>query len=141
MADRHPDIADRVAMMTRRMAPDAAGRNAVFLYVRIPEQLDPATRRAKYQGPLHQMLESQTLGIVVGGGQFLGPSGVAYCGVDVELYAPDRVEYGFPLLIDSLRQLGVPRATVVEEFLPSFVEHPVWPVDAEPSAAADRGGM
>jgi hypothetical protein len=131
MADLHPDNADRVAMMTRQMAPDAAARNAVFVYVRIPEVLDPETRRAKYQWPLHQAMENMTLGVVAGGGKFLGPSGMTYCGVDVELYAPDAEEEGFPLLLKTLRELGIPPGTVVEEFLPSFVEHPVWPRDAD----------
>jgi hypothetical protein len=105
------------------MAQQAWDRGLFFFYIRIPEPLSPEERGQKYEEPLAKALRAARLGKVNGGGQQLGPGNtIAYCGVDVILR--ERVQ-GLQLLREVLPQLGAPAATVIEEFLPDFVEHPL----------------
>jgi hypothetical protein len=124
--------------MTTR-AQRAWDRGEFFFFVRIPEPLYPEARGEKYQEPLAEAVRAAGLGKVVGGGQQLGDGNtVVYCGVDVIL--SERVR-GLELLREVLPRLGAPVGTVIEEFIPEFVEHPLDATDAEPAAAADGGGM
>jgi hypothetical protein len=60
---------------------------------------------------------------VNGGGQQLGPgNSIVYCGVDV--IVSERVR-GLAVLRQVLTRLEAPPGTVVEEFIPEFVEHPL----------------
>jgi hypothetical protein len=122
-----PDIANRVSVMTE-WAESAADRGEAFVFVRIPEHILPLDREEKYEEPIHSALTDAGLGRVTGGGQQLGEGKtIAYCGVDVNL--TDR-ERGLELLRVLLPKLGAPPGTVVEEFLPEFVEHPVGEVQS-----------
>jgi hypothetical protein len=86
---------------------------------------------------LAEVLREAKLGKVNGGGQQLGEgNSIVYCGVDIILR--ERVR-GLEVLRDVLQRLGAPPATVIEEFIPEFVEHPLQPTDDEPVAAADGG--
>ena len=138
MAEPSPDIAGRVAHM-RGMAQGAWDRGRFFFYIRIPEPLYPAERGEKYEEPLAEALRAAQLGKVNGGGQQLGEgNSIVYCGVDVIL--TERVR-GLEVLREVLPRLGAPAGTVIEEFIPEFVEHPLESPDAEPGTAADGGGM
>jgi hypothetical protein len=108
--------------MTGR-AQRAWDRGEFFFYVRIPEPLYPAERGAKYEEPIKEALREANLGRVPGGGQQLGEgNSIVYCGVDVVL--TERVR-GLELLRDVLVRLDAPAATVIEEFVPHFQEHPL----------------
>jgi hypothetical protein len=122
MAEPSPDIAHRVRHM-QGMARQAWDRGQFFFYIRIPEPLYPAERGEKYEEPLAEMLRAAQLGKVNGGGQQLGEgNSIMYCGVDVIL--SERVR-GLNVLREVLCRLGAPASTVIEEFIPEFVEHPL----------------
>jgi hypothetical protein len=115
-------IAHRVAHM-RGMAEQARERGLIFFYVRIPEPLYPAERGEKYEEPLDRALRACDLGRVNGGGQQLGEGNtIVYCGVDVVV--DERVR-GLEVVREVLLRLDAPGGTVIEEFLPEFVEHPL----------------
>ncbi len=122
MAEPSPDIAHRVAHM-RGMPQQAWDRGLFFFHIRIPEPLYPKQRGEKYEEPLTEALRAARLGKVNGGGQQLGEGNtIVYCGVDVVLR--ERVR-GLALLREVLNRLGAPRGTVIEEFIPEFIEHPL----------------
>ena len=122
MAEPSPDIAHRVAHM-RRMAQLAWDDGEFFFYIRIPEPLYPQERGEKYEEPLAESLQEAGLGRITGGGQQLGEGKtIAYCGLDIVL--SERVR-GLELLRRVLHRTGAPPGTVIEEFVPNFVEHPL----------------
>jgi hypothetical protein len=101
--------------------PDASTRqvsheNPLFVYIRIPGDIDPEDRWEKFADPLQQALEKDDLGDVTGGGtQFSEPDEngedfVEFCGIDVDLY--DAVK-GLPLLRRELARLQVPTGTAL----------------------------
>lgn len=127
MAELSPDIANRVAVM-RNMATNARSRGEHFVFVRIPEPLTPLERGNRYEDPLIAAFAATDLGAVTGGGQQLGKGkSIVYCGIDVVL--TDWVA-GMEFLRETLRRLGAPPATVIEEFLPEFRENPLGPTDS-----------
>ena len=126
MAEPSPDIANRVTFM-RDMAAGFQDQGEHFVFVRIPEPLGPFERGDKYEDPLIEALANTSLGRVNGGGQQLDEgNSIVYCGVDVVL--TDRVR-GLKFLQRTLRDLGAPAGTVIEEFLPEFQEHPLEEMD------------
>ena len=90
--------------------------NPLFVYVRIPGDLDPQDRWDRFADPLQQALEKEDLGAVTGGGtQFSEPDEdgndfVEFCGIDVDLY--DAVK-GLALLRRELVRLQVPPGTML----------------------------
>jgi hypothetical protein len=107
----------------RGMPQQAWDRGLFFFHIRIPEPLYPKQRGEKYEEPLTEALRAARLGKVNGGGQQLGEGNtIVYCGVDVVLR--ERVR-GLALLREVLNRLGAPRGTVIEEFIPEFIEHPL----------------
>lgn len=105
----------------REMAVEAQGTNETFLYVRMPEYMDPLLREELFEGPLSAALAEAGVGEVAGGGSQMGDENSSgYSGVDV--YLKDR-EDGLQLLRSVLRRLIVPNGTVIEEFLPEWQEH------------------
>ena len=94
----------------------ASHENPLFVYIRIPGDIDPEDRWEKFADPLQQALEKDDLGNVTGGGtQFSEPDEngedfVEFCGIDVDLY--DAVK-GLPLLRRELLRLQVPAGTVL----------------------------
>jgi len=117
----------RAAVMLE-FAEAASGRGEFFFYVRIPENLQPIARGDRYEDSLQDALAAQGIGEVTGGGSQLGEGdSVEYCGIDVVVRARDS---GLELIRSVMRKLGAPRATVIEEYLPSYREHPVYDTDA-----------
>ena len=90
--------------------------NPLFVYVRIPGDIDPEDRWEKFANPLQEALEKDALGDVTGGGtQFSEPDEngddfVEFCGIDVDLY--DAVK-GLALLRRELLRLQVPAGTML----------------------------
>lgn len=88
--------------------------NPLFVYIRIPGDLDPQERCERFADPLQQALETHDLGNVTGGGtQFSKPDEngedfVEFCGIDVDLYDAAK---GLPLLRRELIRLRVPPGT------------------------------
>ncbi|MGC4089965.1 MAG: hypothetical protein QM756_19170 [Polyangiaceae bacterium] len=85
-----------------------------FVYVKIPEDLGPLDRGARYEDPLQDSLDSRGLGDITGGGSQLGderPDGtrpIEFCGLDLELI---DLEQGRALLRARLVELGAPEGT------------------------------
>ena len=87
-----------------------------FVYVKIPEGLMPLDRGDKYDDPLLEVLESNGVGEVTGGGSSLGdeqPDGtraIEFVGVDVDL---NDLDAGLPIVREALVELGAPNGTEV----------------------------
>ena len=105
-------------------AESAAEDGRFFFYVRIPENIGPLDRGDRYEDSLQEVLTAAELGEVTGGGSQLGEGdSIAYCGLDVVVTDRDR---GLAVIRETMQRLGAPRTTVIEEYLPSYVEHPVY---------------
>jgi hypothetical protein len=89
----------------------------LFVFVRIPEAIEPLHRGEKYEDPLEQALESAGLGSVTGGGEMLsapdedGRREIEFCGIDIDLFDPQR---GLELLRQELKRLDAPKGTILE---------------------------
>ena len=96
---------------------DTAPGKAQFVFVRIPEQILPVERGAKYEDPLDAALKKERVGEVSGGGTQLsapdanGKKSIEWVGVDVVLSDFDQ---GMPILKRELLRLSAPPATVLE---------------------------
>lgn len=81
----------------------------------------PIDRSKKYEDPLNDFLVARSLGEVTGGGSQLsqpnasGQRFIEWVGVDVEVYDPEKA---LPLVIEKLRELGVPEGTEIEQYEP-----------------------
>jgi hypothetical protein len=90
--------------------------NPLFVYIRIPGDIDPEDRWNNFADPLQQALEKDDLGAVTGGGsQFSEPDEdgndfVEFCGIDVDLY---DVANGLALLRRELARLQAPQGTML----------------------------
>lgn len=90
--------------------------NPLFVYIKIPVDLDPIGRGEQFEDPLQEALEKENLGAITGGGSQLsapdedGQHSIEFCGIDVDLY--DAVK-GLPLLRRELLRLRVPPGTVL----------------------------
>jgi hypothetical protein len=88
--------------------------NPLFVYVRMPGDIDPLDRHELYADPLDAVLEKEGLGIVTGGGSQLSDEDseteVDFCGIDVDLY--DAVE-GLQLLRRELLRIKAPPGTML----------------------------
>ena len=102
---------------SRQPQPSAARAGSVFVFVRIPESIQPDDRASKYEDPLHQALDQAGLGEVTGGGSQMGAlkedgsRDIQWVGIDVELASLDQ---GLGHLKQELIRLGVPTGTVLE---------------------------
>lgn len=82
----------------------------------MPGDIDPEERWEKFADPLQQVLETDDLGDVTGGGtQFSEPDEdgndfVEFCGIDVDLY---KAVKGLDLLRRELVRLQAPAGTVL----------------------------
>jgi hypothetical protein len=85
--------------------------------VRIPEQLQPLDRGAKYEDPLDAALKKEAVGEVNGGDMQLsapdadGKKSIEWIEVDVDL---SNFERGMPILKRELLRLGAPPGTILE---------------------------
>lgn len=100
-----------------RASSDGTSReNPLFVYIKMPGDIDPEDRWSKFADPLQEALEKNGLGDVTGGGtQFSEPDEngddfVEFCGIDVDLY--DVVE-GLTLLRRELVRLQAPAGTIL----------------------------
>ena len=88
-----------------------------FVFVRVPEALQPLERGTKYEDPLHEALQRGGHGEVTGGGSSLsdpdanGKRHIEWVGLDIELRDLER---GLPVLKSELVRLDAPRGTVLE---------------------------
>jgi hypothetical protein len=95
---------------------EVAPANPLFVYVKMPGDLDPEDRHERFAEPLREALEKEGFGTVTGGGSCFAPPDedggdeVVFCGVDVDLY---NAEGGFALLRDELIRLGAPSGTTL----------------------------
>ena len=91
------------------------------MFIKIPDSIMPLERGEKYEDPLDAFLKEKGLGEVTGGGTQLlkanaaGERAIEWVGVDVDVYNPDNA---IPLLIEKLKELGVPDGTVIEQYEP-----------------------
>ena len=90
--------------------------NPLFVYVRIPGDLQPLDRGEKFEDPLQEALDKENLGEITGGGSQLsepdddGRSSIEFCGIDIDLY--DAVK-GLALLRRELVRLQSPAGTML----------------------------
>jgi hypothetical protein len=88
--------------------------NPLFVYIRMPVDLDPMDRHELFAEPLHEALEKENLGAVTGGGTMFSPPDddgedeVQFSGIDVDLYDVAR---GIDLLRRELIRLQAPQET------------------------------
>jgi hypothetical protein len=89
--------------------------NPLFVYIKIPGDLDPLDRGEMFEDPLQQALDNESLGEITGGGSQLSDpneSGhsIDFCGIDVDLYDPAK---GLDLLRRELVRLEAPAGTML----------------------------
>lgn len=100
--------------MPGKEAPSPVAACDPFVYVKIPEDIEPMDRGDKYEDPIDAKLKALGLGEVSGGGSQLGEKrpdgsqGIEFCGIDVD--ATD-LDGALALLREALPSLGVPRGT------------------------------
>jgi hypothetical protein len=105
--------------------------NPLFVYVRMPVDLDPMDRHELFAEPLHEALEKEDLGAVTGGGTMFSPPDddgedeVQFSGIDVDLY---NLEKGIDLLRRELIRLQAPQGTsLLYQFNGREWEEPIYP--------------
>ncbi len=109
------------SLLGRDAIADAQSRKStpaqpLFVYVRMPGDMDPFERSERFADPLQEALEAARLGTVTGGGSMFSPPDdegdrdVEYCGVDVDLY---QLEEGLALLRRELIRLEAPPGTAL----------------------------
>jgi hypothetical protein len=104
----NPDSITQVDQVTRN--------NPLFVYIRIPGDIDPMDREERFANPLQLALDNESLGEITGGGsQFgapdeAGDDSVEFCGIDVDLYEAVK---GLALLRRELMRLRVPPGTML----------------------------
>lgn len=89
--------------------------NPLFVYIKIPGDLDPLDRWELFADPLQQVLEKENLGEVTGGGSLSVPDEDGdyedeFSGIDVHLY--DAIK-GLLLLRGELARMQAPSGTVL----------------------------
>jgi hypothetical protein len=96
---------------------EAAPDEPQLVLVRIPVQLQPLDRGAKYEDPLDAALKKEAVGEVNGGSTELsapdadGKKSIEWVEVDVDL---SDFERGMPILKRELLRLGAPPGTILE---------------------------
>lgn len=96
---------------------DRESTATIFVFVQVPESIQPVERAAKYEDQLDASLKREKLGEVTGGGSQLsepdaeGKRTIDWVGIDVEL---TDLERGLPFLKKELQRLGAPRKTTLE---------------------------
>lgn len=109
----------------QEFADEAHANGRFFFYVRIPGDIQALERGDRFEEPLELALGHAALGSVTGGGSQLGDDDkVEYCGIDV--VTTDRVR-GIEVIRRVMQECGCPNGAVIEEYLPEYQEHPIWP--------------
>jgi hypothetical protein len=105
------------------LAEDAHANGQHFFYVRIPGDIQPLERGARFEDPLDAALRESALGSVTGGGSQLGENDtIEYCGIDV--VTVDRAR-GIELIRRVMQECQCPDGAVIEEYLPEYEEHSI----------------
>ena len=90
--------------------------NPLFVYIKIPADLDPFDRCPWYADPLQEALERENMGTVTGGGTMFsepdedGEDEVLFSGIDVDLF---DLRKGMELLRRELIRLEIPKGTTL----------------------------
>jgi hypothetical protein len=90
---------------------------SLFVFIRIPEPLEPLERAEKYEDPLEESLTASGFGVLTGGGAMLaapdadGHREFEWCGIDIDLFDFDA---GLDLIRRELTRLGAPKGTILE---------------------------
>lgn len=120
----------RPETVARTRTEDVAQTNPLFVYVKMPGDLDPEERQELFAEPLRDALERQGLGTVTGGGSCFSPPDeeggdeVEFCGIDVDLY---NVERGLALVTKELIRLkAVPGTVLLYELDGQEYEEPIY---------------
>jgi hypothetical protein len=103
---------------TDSVTPESAVNqaNPLFVYIKLPVDLQPLERGELFEDPLQEALERESLGTVTGGGSQLsdldedGRRQIEFCGIDVDLYDPQK---GLVLLRSELIRLKAPPGTLL----------------------------
>lgn len=103
---------------THSATPESAVNeaNPLFVYIKLPVDLQPLERGELFEDPLQEALEREKAGAVTGGGSLLsdldenGQRHIKFCGIDVDLYEPAK---GLALLRSELRRLEAPPGTML----------------------------
>ncbi|MBE2180806.1 MAG: hypothetical protein IAE97_10070 [Chthoniobacterales bacterium] len=104
-------------------AVEARLRGETFFYLKIPENIGPEERGRKYEDPIQAALDRSELGQVTGGGSQLGEGKtVEFCGIDV---VTSERDLGLKLLKRELVRLNAPVGSLIEEYLPERIDHPI----------------
>ena len=87
----------------------------LFVYIKIPGNLDPMDRGELFENPLQEALDKERLGGITGGGSQLSDpnesgNSIDFCGIDVDLYDAAR---GLALLRNELVRLQSPPGTML----------------------------
>jgi hypothetical protein len=86
----------------------------LFIYVKVPGDIQPLERGARFEDPLQELLKASGLGAITGGGSQMddpypdGRARVEFCGVDIDVCDRDRAR---ALLRDELSRMGAPIGT------------------------------
>lgn len=98
-------------------SPGEEQRPTEFVYVVLPEDIEPDERNGRYEATLDAELQLIGIGFVSGGGTALsepnanGDRTTEYCGVDVEAYDVDAVRR---VLREHLPELGCVAGTQIQ---------------------------
>jgi hypothetical protein len=89
----------------------------LFIYVRIPGDVQPLARGARFEDPLEELLQTAALGHISGGGSQLddpypdGSSRVEFCGLDIDTTDLDAAR---DMLMRELLNLKAPSGTELQ---------------------------
>lgn len=96
-----------------------ADRSTHYIYVLLPEDIDPRDRHDRYATILDAELRLADLGAITGGGTMMRDDRddeeaepvVLFCGIDADVYNVDAAR---AVLRDFLPELGCPRGTLLQ---------------------------
>jgi len=103
----------------------STAQTAVFVFIQIPEAIEPFEREEKYGNPLNLVLVRENVGEVSGGGSMLsapktdGTQDIEWVGIDVDLVVAEK---GVTILKRELIKLGAPQETILEIHLPTGIK-------------------
>lgn len=87
--------------------------NPLFVYIKIPADIQPLDRGNLFEDPLQAALEKEGLGTITGGGSQLADESsnkIDFCGIDVDLY---DAAGGLQMLRRELVRLNAPTGTLL----------------------------
>ena len=110
--------------------PQNSNPNEKYLYLKIPEALDPLERGKKYGRPIGEILSCKGLGEVTGGGSMMRKGGkVDFVGLDIVTEDPPGA---IAAVKKKLREIGAPKGTVIlQDDDGQEIETMIWEEDSE----------